>query len=87
MTLDNFMIDYTCLDTKGDLIKGGTFRVKNRYNGVQAQADLEKFLKKKYSNFGRMIVTKCKKEDFWDTLMKGVGKDSDPFTQMFGKGK
>ena len=51
-----FIIEYTCYDTNNQIIKNGKMKVKNREHRFEAQCDFENFLKKKYLNFGRLVV-------------------------------
>jgi len=55
----SYLIEYTAKSKDGAIIVSGTMRVKNCTNEFEAQAKFENWLKKKYPNFGQLIVHKC----------------------------
>jgi len=85
-----FIIEYNCFDSNNQLIKNGKMKVKNRQHKFEAQCDFENFLKKKYLNFGRLVVISCVEENPF-TNMFGSNSDFnnifDSFGDIFGGGK
>lgn len=73
----NYIIEYTVRSKKGVVLKSGKMKVKNKGSGMEAQVKLEEFLKKRYSDFGRLIVYKCTEDTFSDIFGDIFG--SNPF--------
>lgn len=59
-----FIIKYRCLDKSGVQIAAGKMKVKNKATRFEAQCAFEDHLKKKYPNFGMLIVDYCQDELF-----------------------
>jgi hypothetical protein len=59
MTYRNYIIEYTAKAKNGAVLKSGKIRAKNRLSEFEAQVKFEELLKKKYSDFGQLIVHKC----------------------------
>lgn len=76
MTYRNYIIEYTAKDKNGAILKSGKIRAKNRMSKVEAQVKFEDWLKKKYPDFGQLIVHKC----YDDSPLGGI------FGDIFGKG-
>lgn len=74
MRKQDYIIHYTVKATDGSVIKSGKMRAKNKYSGVEAQGSFEKFLIKKYPNFGQLIVHSCEVElyDLFNNLFKNA---------------
>lgn len=78
MANKTYVIDYCVYDKDGNFIKkDGQMKVKNKSCELEAKIKLEEFLKKKYFNFHRLVITKCTE----DTL----GQFGDLFNDIFGK--
>ena len=56
---ENFLIDYTIYGKDKSIIKNGKIRVKNKQGEFEAKCSLEKYLKKKYSDFSTLVIHKC----------------------------
>ena len=59
MTNKNYIIDYICYSNGGIVLHDGKMRVKNRPSDFAAKCSLEDFLKRKYENFGRLVIRSC----------------------------
>jgi len=57
--LNIYLIEYVVYDKDNRIIKEGTIRVKNQPNDFIAKVKLEKYLQKKYNNFGSLYVKSC----------------------------
>ena len=77
--MTNFIIQYTVLDTYGNTLKTGVIRALRKANSFDAQVKFEEYLKKKYSNFDRLIVHACREENIFDQML---GADN-PFNDLF----
>ena len=73
-----FIITYTVLNQSGSILKEGKMRVKNKSSSCVAQFEFEKFLKKKYKDFGKLIIHKCS-EDFFSGMFNYDILDKSPF--------
>lgn len=80
-----FLIKYEIRFKDGSGLTGKETKAKNCINGVHAQVELEKYLKKRYSNFDKLIVHSCK-EDVISALFGDFldNNYSDLMSQMFG---
>ena len=55
-----YLIEYSVFDKQHKIkLANKTMRVKNQENEMYAKVNLEKHLKKQYSDFGSMIIHKC----------------------------
>jgi len=72
-----FLITYTVYNVSNSVVKSGTMKVKNKSTEFEAKCSLEEFLKKKHSDFSRMVVDQCKE----DTL----GAFGNIFGDILGK--
>ena len=79
MQQKNYLIEYTAQDKNGDVLKSGTIRAKNKYSGVEAQIKFEDYLKKKYPDFGKLIVHKCTEEAQFSSIFGDIFKGYGPF--------
>ena len=70
----NYIIEYTVKSKKGVILKSGKMKAKNKGSSLEAQVKFEEFLKKRYSDFGQLIVHKCTEDN----------KFSDIFGDIFG---
>jgi hypothetical protein len=59
MTNKNYIIDYICYSSGGIVLHDGKMRVKNRASDFEAKCSLEDFLKRKYENFGSLVIRSC----------------------------
>lgn len=59
-----FIIEYTALAKNGDMLANGKIKAKNKISDFEAKCGLEEFLKRKYTNFGKLIVKKCEQDIF-----------------------
>ena len=57
--MNDYIIEYTLKAKDGSVLISGKMRAKNKATKFEAQAKFEKLLKKKYANFGQLIVHKC----------------------------
>jgi len=55
----NYLIDYIVYSNDNSILKKGIMRAKNARSKLEAQIQLEIFFKKKYDNFGRLVVNSC----------------------------
>jgi len=67
-----FIIEYSVFDKNGKILKNGKIKVKNKANSLEAQCMLDKFLEKRYKNFGRLIVHDCKEEDSINSVFGNI---------------
>ena len=73
----DFLIDYTVYAKNGTILKeNGTMKVKNKSDRLEAQIKFEEFLKKKYSDFGKLIVHKCTEENIFNNPFGDIFKNS-----------
>jgi len=79
MKTTTFIIHYECYDNNGTLIKSGITKVKNRTTKFEAQCDFEKYLKRKYTNYNRLVVNQCQEESPF-----GLNDLFNQFTDIFG---
>lgn len=87
MQQHNYLIEYTVYDINGNSLKTGKMRVKRKCSSMEAQVEFEKFLKRKYSNFNKLVVHKCTEENpFLSSDMNDSFKDifGDSFNDVFG---
>ena len=57
-----FRINFTLYDSGNQILKTGTFRVKNKPNMFIAKCAFDDFLRRKYSDYNRLVIHKCKEE-------------------------
>ena len=62
----NYLIKYTVEDKNGAILKSGTMRAKNKCNSLEAQIKFEEYLKKRYFNFGKLIVHNCTEDNMFN---------------------
>ena len=75
-----YLISYKILDNKEKLIKEGKIKVHNKSSSIEAQVELEKYLKRKNVNMSKMIVKECKiHNDIMDTFNSIFGSIKNPF--------
>lgn len=79
MTNNTYIIEYICYSKSGIVLQEGKMRVKNRPNDFTAKCDLEDFLRRKYENFGRMVVCSCKIDGGIDDMFNSLFGDNNPF--------
>ena len=58
-----YLIEYTCYDASGIVLKSGKIRVKNQDNRFVAQCNLEEYLRKKHNTFARLVIYSCKEDE------------------------
>jgi hypothetical protein len=79
MTYRNYIIEYTAKAKNGAVLKSGKMRAKNRLSEFEAQVKFEDWLKKKYPDFGQLIVHKCYVDNPLSSIFGDIlGKDN-PF--------
>ena len=59
----DYLIEYTCYDASGIVLKSGKMRVKNQDNRFVAQCNLEEYLRKKHNTFARLVIYSCKEDE------------------------
>ena len=74
----NYLIKFTVKDKNGIIIKSGKIRAKNRYSEIDAKCKLEEFMKKKYINFGSLIVHNCIEDNIMNSIFGDWFKDGNP---------
>lgn len=72
---ETYVLSYKVYDKNGNLIKEGKMKVKNCLSDLHSKIKLESFMKKKFANFNKLVVTDCQ---------KGL---PDIFGDFFGGGK
>ena len=55
----NYLIDYEIFDVDNISLKQGQIKVKNKFSEFEAKCSLEDYLKKRYYNFHRLVISKC----------------------------
>ena len=70
----NYLIKYSVQDKNGMVLKSGTVKAKNKCNSLEAQTKFEEYLKKKYSNFGKLIVYSCTEENPFGNIFGDIFK-------------
>jgi hypothetical protein len=80
-----FLIKYTAFDKKGKVLKAnGEMKVKNKVSKFEAQCSFEEHLKKKYNDFGRLVIHGCT-EDIVSNMFGDIDSNAmDIFNKMFG---
>ena len=69
-----YLIDYDLYSNTGDLIKkGGVISVKNKDSEQEAREGLEKYLRKKNKDFGKLIINSCTEENFMQDFFNILG--------------
>ena len=58
-----YLIEYTCYDASGIVLKGGKMRVKNQENRFVAQCSLEDYLRKKHNTFAKLVISSCREDE------------------------
>lgn len=74
--MKNYLIKYTVFDNLGFALRHGTMRVKKKLNEFEAKVKFEAFCKKKYPEFGKLVIHECKEETRFDSIV------SDLFSQI-----
>lgn len=70
--MKNYIIDYMAKDKKGNVLKSGKIRVKNKDNEFVAQVEFEKYLQRNYPNFGQLIVNSCVEDNMVNQLFEEI---------------
>ena len=70
-----FLIDYCVYFTDGKF-ESHTMKVKNCMSEIHSKIKLEDYLKKKHSNFQKLVISKCVDDIFG--IFSMMGKDN-PF--------
>ena len=77
--MKTYNVKYEIELTNDKIIHSKEINVKNCENGVHAQIKLEGYLKKKYSNFKKMVVHSCNEDvmsafnEMFGNIMSGDG--------------
>jgi len=79
MKQNNYIIEYTAKAKNGEILKSGKVKAKNKNSSIDAQVKFEAFLRKKYPDFGQLIVHKCTEENPFHSMFGDLMGDSDPF--------
>lgn len=74
-----YIIKYTVKSKNGSVLKHGKIKAKNRLSELDAQVKLEEWLKKKYSNFGGLIVHECHAENPIEGIFGNIFGSDNPF--------
>ena len=85
--MKTYNIKYEIHLTDGSIIGDKEMNVKKCIFAFEAQCKLEKFLKKKYQNFKRLIVHSCNEDvmSMFNDLFPGCNTAGGaPFGNMFG---
>lgn len=70
--MSTYLITYIAYNSIDVIIKEGSIKVKNQDTEIGAKVNLEKYLKKKYKYFNKLVITKCE-----------IDFDDDAMNQMF----
>jgi len=86
--MKTYNIKYEIHLNDGSVIRDKEIKVKRCEMGVEAQCKLEKYLKKKYDNFKKLIVHSCNEDvmSMFDNMFTGDGNPTAggfPFGNMF----
>lgn len=75
-----FLITYKLFDKSNQVIASGQFKVKNKSTEFEAKCSFEEYLKRKHTNFGRLVITKCDEENLFKSILGDInfGK-TNPF--------
>lgn len=76
--MKNYIINYTARDRKGNVLKAGKMRVKNKANKFMAQVKFEEYLKRKHPNFGQLVVHDCREDNPFNELFGGIFGEDNP---------
>lgn len=79
MMKKNYIINYICYSTSGLVLHEGKMRVRNRVSDFDAKCSLEDFLKRKYENFGKLVVLSCVVDVGLNELFDGIFGSNNPF--------
>ena len=79
MQQKNYLIKYTAKAKNGAVLKSGTMRAKNKYSSIEAQVKFEDYLKKKYPDFGKLIVHECTEENPFSSIFGDIFKGGSPY--------
>lgn len=79
MQQKNYIIKYTAQAKNGVVLKSGTMRVKRKFSSIEAQVKFEEFLKKKYHNFGKLIVHSCTEDNLFSSIFGDAFNGNNPF--------
>lgn len=64
----NYLITYTVKNKRGDVIKSGKIRAKNKFSDFEAKAGLERHLRKTITDFHTLIIHSCGSEDLFVSI-------------------
>lgn len=71
----NYRIKYIAYSSVNTILKDGAIIVKRKPNRFMAQCELEKYLRRKYPDFGSMVVKSCEEHNdiisFFEDIFKG----------------
>ena len=79
MIYRNYIIEYTAKAKNGAVLKSGKMRAKNRLSSLETQVKFEDWLKKKYPDFGQLIVHKCYIDNPLSSIFGDIFGKDNPF--------
>lgn len=77
MTRKTYIVVYEVVNSKGNVIKSGKIKCKNKLSKFDAMAGLDNHLEKTVPDFYKMNVKSCHEDNL-------LGFDFDMFGKMFG---
>jgi len=60
----NYLIECKIISPDGWTLFDGKVKIKNKENDLYAKTYLEDVMRRRYRNFGRLIITSCEKDTF-----------------------
>lgn len=66
MMKKTYIIEYSAYTNSGGMLKSGKMKAKNKVSSFEAKCSFERFLEKKYSNFGKLVIHNCIEENYMD---------------------
>lgn len=79
MQQKNYIIKYTAQAKNGAVLGSGTMKAKRKSSSIEAQVKFEEFLKKKYPDFGKLIVHSCTEENPFSSILGDAFGSGTPF--------
>ena len=71
MHYNTYRIEYTCYKKNKSILKKGKFRVKNKKSDLQAKRSFEDCLKRKFPDFGSLVIHTCRVETEVESIFRG----------------
>ena len=84
-TNKKYRIKYEIYLKGGEIIKNKEIKIDNCMSGLHAQVRLEDYLKRKYVNFERLVVTETPTEDVISDIFSKFGDIFEGYNPFSGK--